>query len=55
MQRKLLEIINVDFDEKVNYDDMFCICQILDKQCEYNESVHEPFTDFKKAYDSFSG
>jgi len=31
---------------------MFCICQILEKKWEYNEAVHQPFIDFKKAYDS---
>jgi hypothetical protein len=28
------------------------ICQILEKKWEYNETVHQLFTDFKKAYDS---
>jgi len=55
MQRKLLEIINVDFDEKVNYDNMFCIRQILDKKCKYNEALHQLFIEFKKAYDSVRG
>jgi len=55
MQRKLLEIINVDFDEKVNYDNMFCICQILDKKCKYSEALHQLFIEFKKAYDSVRG
>jgi len=45
----------VDFDKKVNYDNMFCIRQILDKKCEYSKAVHQLFTDFKKAYDSFRG
>jgi hypothetical protein len=31
---------------------MFCICQILEKKWEYNEAVHQLFTNFKKAYDS---
>jgi hypothetical protein len=26
--------------------------QILEKKWEYNGTVHQPFTDFKKAYDS---
>jgi hypothetical protein len=30
----------------------FCIRQILEKKWEYNETVHELFIDFKKAYDS---
>jgi hypothetical protein len=29
-----------------------CIRQILNKACEYNETVHQLFVDFKKAYDS---
>jgi hypothetical protein len=31
---------------------MFCICEILEKKWEYNETVHQLFVDFKKAYDS---
>jgi hypothetical protein len=31
---------------------MFCIRQILEKKWEYNETVHQLFIDFKKAYDS---
>jgi len=27
-------------------------CQILEEKCEYNEAVHQLFTDFKKTYDS---
>jgi len=46
MLRKLLGTINVDFDH------MFCTCQILEKKWEYNEAVHELFIDLKKAYDS---
>jgi len=34
---------------------MFCIRQILEKKWEYNEAVHQLFTDFKKAYDSVRG
>jgi hypothetical protein len=33
-------------------DQIFCICQILEKQWECNETVHQLFIDFKKAYDS---
>jgi hypothetical protein len=33
-------------------DHIFCICQILEKICDYNEAVHQLFVDFKKAYDS---
>ena len=34
-------------------DRIFCIRQILEKKWEYNEAVHQLFTDFKKAYDSY--
>jgi hypothetical protein len=30
----------------------FCIRQILDKKCEYNETVPHVFIDTKKAYNS---
>jgi hypothetical protein len=30
---------------------LLCIRQILEKKWEYNESVHQLFIDFKKAYD----
>jgi len=33
-------------------DHIFCIHQILGKKWEYNEAVHQPFIDFKEAYDS---
>jgi hypothetical protein len=33
-------------------DQIFCIHQILEKKWEYNETVHQLFIDFKKAYDS---
>jgi hypothetical protein len=33
-------------------DQIFCICQILEKKWEYNETVHQLFIDFKKANDS---
>jgi hypothetical protein len=33
-------------------DNIFCICQILEKKWEYNEEVHQLFMYFKKAYDS---
>ena len=36
-------------------DNMFCIRQIIEKKREYNEAVHQLFTDFKKAYDSVRG
>jgi hypothetical protein len=40
----------VGFD--VTTDQIFCIRQILEKKCEYSETVHQLFVDFKKAYDS---
>jgi hypothetical protein len=33
-------------------DQIFCIRQTLEKKCEYNETAHQLFIDFKKAYDS---
>jgi sorting nexin-29 len=33
-------------------DQIFCILQILEKKWEFIETGHQPFTDFKKAYDS---
>jgi hypothetical protein len=33
-------------------DTIFCIHQILEKKWEYNETVHQLFIDFKKAYNS---
>jgi hypothetical protein len=33
-------------------DQIFCICQILEKKWEYNETVHQLFIDLKKTYDS---
>jgi hypothetical protein len=35
-------------------DQIFYIQQILEKKWEYNGTVHQPFIDFKKAYDSVS-
>jgi hypothetical protein len=43
---KLLSIIHVGSDVCI------CIRQILEKKWEYNETVHQLFIDFKKAYDS---
>jgi len=34
-------------------DHILCICQILEKEWEYNEAEHQLYEDFKKAYDSF--
>jgi hypothetical protein len=33
-------------------DQIFYIRRILEKKWEYNETVHQPFIDLKKAYDS---
>jgi hypothetical protein len=33
-------------------DQIFCIQQILENKWEYDETVHQLFKDFKKAYDS---
>jgi hypothetical protein len=33
-------------------DQIFCIRQILEKKWDYNETVHQLFIDFKKAYDA---
>jgi hypothetical protein len=33
-------------------DNIFCICQILEKKLEYNEAVHQLFIVLKKSYDS---
>jgi hypothetical protein len=33
-------------------DQIFCICHILGKKWEYNETVHQLFVDFMKAYNS---
>jgi hypothetical protein len=32
-------------------DQIFCICQILEKKWEYNETLHQLFIDFKETYD----
>jgi hypothetical protein len=47
---KLLGVISVDFD--VTTDQIFWVHQILEKEWEYNETVHQLFVDFKQAYDS---
>jgi hypothetical protein len=50
---KSLGIISVGFNVTVqNTDQIFCICQILEKKWEYNERVHQLFIDFKRTYDS---
>jgi hypothetical protein len=37
---------------RLTSDQIFCICQILEKKWEYNETINQIFIDFKKAYDS---
>jgi hypothetical protein len=37
---------------RLTTDQIFCIRQILEKEWEYNETVHQLFIAFKKAYDS---
>jgi sorting nexin-29 len=36
-------------------DQIFYICQIVEKKWEYNGTVYQLFIDFKKAYDSVRG
>jgi hypothetical protein len=46
-------IINVGVDITPHLSIIyFCIRQVLEKKLEYNETVHQLFVDFKKAYDS---
>jgi hypothetical protein len=53
IQRKLLGVIGEEFETKGSpADHIFCICQILEKKCEYDEAVPQLFIDCKKAYDS---
>lgn len=52
MQRKILGIVDVDLDIKLCYQSDILIHQILGKNWEYGETVHELFVDFKKAFDS---
>ena len=48
----MFDIIDARCNHGVHFTDhMFCIRQILEKKWEYNEAVHQPFVDFKKAYD----
>jgi len=49
MQMKLLGISSVVINRSTN-NHIFCIPQILQKQWEYNEAIHQLFIDFKKAY-----
>jgi len=53
MHRKLLRIVNVDFDATGQLLIVYSTCvKYLRTKCEYNEAVHQLFIDFKKAYDS---
>jgi len=53
MQRKLLGIINVDFDAACQLLIIYsAFVKYLKKKWEYSEAVHELFIDFKNAYDS---
>jgi hypothetical protein len=53
MQRKLLGIISVGFDVTGQLLIIYsAFVKYLRKTREYNEVVHQPFVDFKKAYDS---
>jgi hypothetical protein len=51
MQRKLLEIISVDFDAKKSTT-AFCIRQILKKRGEHKEEVQQLFIEFNITYNS---
>jgi hypothetical protein len=56
MQRKLLGIINVDFEAT---DQLLTIYDVFVKYPRRNqntrEAVHQTFTDFKKAFDRLGG
>jgi hypothetical protein len=41
------------YSNRSTTDHILCIRQILEKEWEYNEAVHQLFIDFKIAYDSF--
>jgi len=48
-----LGIISVDLDATGKQTkQIFCFHQIFEKKWEYNDAVHQLFTNFKKAYDS---
>jgi hypothetical protein len=46
---EIIGIISVGLDTT---DQIFYICQILEKKWEYNDTVHQLFIDFKKTCDS---
>ena len=53
LQRKLLGIINVDFDATGQLLIIYsAFVKYLRKKWEYNEAVRHLFIDFEKAYDS---
>jgi len=53
MQRKLVGTIIVDFDATGQLLIIYCaFVKCLEEKKEYNEAAHQPFIDFKKAYDS---
>ena len=53
MQRKLLGIINVDFDATGQLQVIYsAFVKSMSKNRKYNEAVHQLVTDFKQAYDS---
>ena len=54
MQRKLLGIINVDFDTTGQLLIIYSafVKYLREKKGECNEAEHRLLTDFKKAYDS---
>ena len=53
MQKKLLGIINVDFDTTGQLLIIYCAFLKCLRNMEYNEAVHQLFVEFKRAYDSF--
>jgi hypothetical protein len=48
---KLFGIISVGFAVRDQLMFILCIRQTLKKKTEYNETVHQLFIDFKRAYD----
>jgi purine nucleoside phosphorylase len=43
--------VDIDITDQLP-DQIFCIHQILENTWEYNETVHQLFIDFSKAYDT---
>jgi len=41
--------------EQSTIDQIFTVCQILEKCSEHGKDTHHPFIDFKAAYDSIDG